>query len=169
MTIEEGGVRPAQDIYQAMQANDTWADATGRHRHGHWVGELVSSILLASELQEVRYVALSDATTEGSPQGYVFTDDFLIIVNVTPAHAPLEEADWTVHVRGLSSLRQLQVRASVGPFDTNMGGRNWPGSPSAVLQFEEEAPIRIPLGQTYNDLEREALVLTVRRLPRFLR
>lgn len=168
-TSEHHDVRrsSARTFYDALEFSETWEAVVSGGRKPRWLGELISSVVLGTQ-EEIRYVTLGVDEEAGHLLAHAFTDRYVATATVSGAARNQEHADWTVRVLALSKLRSFDVRATVPPFDPDVSGPEWPGSPSAVLYFENGAEVRIPLRSPWNSRDREPLVSTILRLPAFL-
>jgi hypothetical protein len=169
MTDDERLTASAQAVFAAIDQHREWSRVGLPGRRPRWLGEVVSSVLLAIAGEPIMYVSL-DGEEEGlasSLRGAVLTDSFAVSVVARGARGS-EEWETRVELRALRHLERVDVRATVGPFEAERG-LTWPGEPEATLYFRAGGQVRLPQGRYAPWDTRDQLVAVVRRLPEFLR
>lgn len=151
-----------QPIHKRVAAHLDWSPVTNG-RMPDWYGRLLSSLLLATETEEVVYVTASYLSDEAGPdaRAVVFTTNFVIVAEV--AEAKDDKSPIDVRLRARNSLQSLAIDASTSIFD-NGAFNEWPGDLRVSLTYQDGLVLDLPLGRSNVAEYRDELRTLVRSL-----
>lgn len=135
-----------QPIHKRIGAHLEWSPVTNG-RMPDWYGRLLSSLLIATEVEEVVYVTASYLSDQAGPDArvVVFTTNFVVVGEV--AEVKDDKSPIDVRLRARNTLQSLAIDASTSIFDTE-AFNEWPGDLRVALTYRDGLVLDLPLGRS---------------------